>query len=75
MTKFDEYQSLIKEFEDDYNKSRVINMLIGISTLFEGNERRLLIDSLYHIIEYHSKLAGVLNLFNKVNRNLPDYIN
>ena len=50
-------------------------MLIQIPISFVGNERQLLINTLYHVIDYHSKMAGIIDMFNKVNRNIADFVN
>jgi len=73
--KFDKQMDMINKLRDNFEKQDAVNMFIQIPISFVGNERQLLIYALYEVVNYHSKIQGVMDMFNKVNQNIADFVN
>ena len=72
---FEQKMQEIINFGNNVNYHDAIKLMVEISTQFEGNERYLLLNTIYETIEFNGKIKGVQDLSRKIMENPSSIIN
>lgn len=72
---FEQKMQEIIDLGNNYNPRQIILFMVEIVENFEGNERYLLLNTLYETIEFNGKIKGVQDLSVKIMENPSSIIN